>query len=213
MTGNDHVRFGPGVAGKGPALRAPRRRPTGIPAAGRRPLLRPGERPGLPGAAAPRGHPPRPAPGFLCGQRGAVCQRLAGPHLRRARHPPGAQPALLPTLNRPIVTRLKSGQIGVDWPVKRRYPGLEAGPISDWPVNGASAAIRSASARRSPSRCRPCRRGAGSPPGCAGRRPVRSLSGGSPRRRRPGTPGSPGRWCTMRSPLRRTRYWTRTRLR
>ena|SRR6516225_4984081 len=41
----------------------------------------------------------------------------------------------LPTLNRPIVTRLKSGQIGVDWPVKRRYPGLEAGPISDWPDN------------------------------------------------------------------------------
>jgi hypothetical protein len=33
------------------------------------------------------------------------------------------------------VTRLKSGQIGVDWPVKRRYPGLEAGPISDWPDN------------------------------------------------------------------------------
>ena len=31
MTGNDHVRFGPEVAGKGPALRAPRRRPTGIP--------------------------------------------------------------------------------------------------------------------------------------------------------------------------------------
>ena len=30
MTGNDHVRFGPGAAGKGPALRAPRRRPTGI---------------------------------------------------------------------------------------------------------------------------------------------------------------------------------------
>jgi hypothetical protein len=26
-------------------------------------------------------------------------------------------------LNRPIVTRLESGQIGVDWPVKRRYPG------------------------------------------------------------------------------------------
>jgi hypothetical protein len=41
------------------------------------------------------------------------------------------------TLNRPIVTRLKSGQIGVDWPVKRRYPGLEAGPISDWPDNTA----------------------------------------------------------------------------
>jgi hypothetical protein len=39
------------------------------------------------------------------------------------------------TLNRPIVTRLKSGQIGVDWPVKRRYPGPEAEPISDWPDN------------------------------------------------------------------------------
>ena len=42
------------------------------------------------------------------------------------------QPA---TLNRPIVTRLKSGQIDVDWPVKRRYPGPEAGPTSDWPDN------------------------------------------------------------------------------
>ena len=38
MTGNDHVRFGPGVAGKGPALRAPRRRPTGIPRGHRAPL-------------------------------------------------------------------------------------------------------------------------------------------------------------------------------
>ena len=38
MTGNDHVRFGPGVAGKGPALRAPRRRPTGIPGGDGRPL-------------------------------------------------------------------------------------------------------------------------------------------------------------------------------
>jgi transposase len=30
MRGNSHVRFGPGVAGKGPAKQAPRRRPTGI---------------------------------------------------------------------------------------------------------------------------------------------------------------------------------------
>ena len=50
-------------------------------------VLQPGKRPGLPGAAAPGDHPPRPAPGFLCGQRGAFCQRLAGPHLRRAGHP------------------------------------------------------------------------------------------------------------------------------
>ena len=50
-----------------------------------------GKTPGLPGAAAPGDHPPRPAPGFLRGQRGAFCQRLAGPHLRRAGHPAGAQ--------------------------------------------------------------------------------------------------------------------------
>jgi hypothetical protein len=38
MTGNDHVRFGPEAAGKGPALRAPRRRPTGIPGGNGRPV-------------------------------------------------------------------------------------------------------------------------------------------------------------------------------
>jgi len=30
------------------------------------------------------------------GQRSAFCQRLAGPHLRRARHPPGPQPTYSP---------------------------------------------------------------------------------------------------------------------
>ena len=70
-----------------------RRRP--LPAAGRRPVLRPRERPGLPGAAAPGHHAPRRARRPLCRQRRAVLQRLAGPHLRGAGHPPGPLPALL----------------------------------------------------------------------------------------------------------------------
>jgi hypothetical protein len=38
MPGNGHVRFGPEAAGKGPAQRAPRRRPTGTPASAGRML-------------------------------------------------------------------------------------------------------------------------------------------------------------------------------
>ena len=48
------------------------------------------------------------------------------------------------------MTRLKSGQIGVDWPVKRRYPGLEAGPISDWPDNGSKFSIANGSVVNGP---------------------------------------------------------------
>ena len=56
-----------------------------------------------------------------------------------------------------------------------------------------------------PPRCRLTRPAAG-----AGRA-RRSPSGGSRRRRRPGTPGCPGRWRMTRSLPRRTRCWSRPR--
>ena len=48
-------------------------------------VLRPRERPGLPGAAAPGHHAPGTARRPVCRQRRAVQERLAGPHLCRAR--------------------------------------------------------------------------------------------------------------------------------
>jgi hypothetical protein len=43
MIGNDHVRFGPGATGKGPAQQAPRQWPTGTTAETATETTRPGE--------------------------------------------------------------------------------------------------------------------------------------------------------------------------
>jgi transposase len=76
-----------GRVGPGPAV--PHRRRS-LPAAGRRPVLRARERPRLPGPAAPGDHPPRCAGCAVCGQRGAVLQRVAGQDVRGAGYPAGA---------------------------------------------------------------------------------------------------------------------------
>ena len=69
-----------------------------------------------------------------------------------------------------------------------------------WVKVGASARTRSARARRSLSRCRPCRRGAGSRRGCGSRPLMRSPSGGSPRRRMAYGARRPDRGCGAAHP-------------
>ena len=109
--------------------------------------------------------------------------------------------------------RSRPGGMTRCWPGR----GMSAGPLTRWRCGGSSPGgnvmRRAAIARPSPSGCRRCRRGAGSRPGCGSRPEPRSRTGGSPRRRRPGTPGSPGRPPMRRSPPPRARCWIRPPLR
>ena len=123
----------------------------------------------------------------------------------------GRSPITRPQRRARSAARSLTGCMRWCWPGR----GTCAGPVIRWTCggsrSGASAATRPACARRSPSRSRSCRRGAGSRPGCASRPPMRPRNGGSLRRRRPGTPESPGRPRTARSPPPRTRRWTSQR--
>ena len=132
---------------------------------------------------------------------------------RTARWRYGRSPVIRPRRHARTAGRSQPAVMTPCWPGRE----MSAAAVTRWRCGGSSTAgnarRRAARARPSPSGCRRCRRAAGSPGGCGSRPPLGWRNGGSRRRRRPGTPGSRGRWRMRRSPPRRPRCWGRTRRR